>query len=288
MEVIEELKRLDLTKYPIVEIDSLLTKSGKLCIMLSDFHKEKEIERAVNNSIDEPEFNQVSRISFKPSRLNNNYLRASTPKDTMFYGSVLSKIDLSEEENKYNRIIGATEISTLMRSSEIMEGWSRITFGKWVAKESISLATIIDPTKDYDEPYLNKLKARYLVYLEEVSTDIKENTLHWLKFLSKEFSKKVANGNNHDYLISAKFTELFINIGKYDGVVYPSVQSSGYGLCVAIHPDAVSKMKLIKVLQCKLIKSIDENNEKHFLLDNEKNCIVKKGAHKFQLKNIED
>lgn len=282
MEIIEKIKELDLTEYPIAQLDSLLTKADKLCIMLTDLHQGKRVERAVNNTKEEPEFCKVSRISFKPSEFNNNYLRASTPKNTMFYGTVFSEDDeITENEMKYERIVGSAEVSTLMRNSEILEGWSKITFGSWIFEDTVSLATIIDPTKEYEHKYLNKLKNRYLNFLEEVPEDIKENTLKWLKFLSSEFSKKVANGNNHDYLISSKFTELFVNKGKYDGVIYPSVQASGYGLCVAIHPNAVSKMRLNYVLQCKLTKSQQEDGENHFLLDNIKNWKVEKGATEF-------
>lgn len=282
MDIINQIKELDLTEYPIAQLDSLLTKTNKLCIMLTDFNQNKRIERAVNNSKEEPEFHKVSRISFKPPEFNHNYLRASTPKNTMFYGTAFSEEDeITEDEMKYERIVGSSEVSTLMRSSEILEGWSRIIFGSWIVDNTISLATIIDPTKEYDHPYLNKLKKRYLDFLEEVPADVKENTLKWLEFLSTEFSKKVTNGNNHDYLISAKYTELFVNTGKYDGVIYPSVQSSGYGLCVAIHPNAVSRMHLNYVLQCKLTKTQREDGENNFLLENIKNTKVEKGATEF-------
>ncbi|GLU45106.1 hypothetical protein Musp01_27300 [Muricauda sp. NBRC 101325] len=255
--------------------------------MLTDLPKNKRIERAVNNSKEEPEFNKVSRISFKPSEYNHNYMRASTPNNTMFYGSTFSDDDeITEEQMKYERIIGSTEVSTLMRNSEILEGWSRITFGSWIVDDTISLATIIDPSKEHEHPYLNNLKDRYLKFLEQVPEDIKENTIKWLEFLSVEFSKKVANGNNHDYLISAKYTELFVNSGKYDGVIYPSVQSSGYGLCVAIHPNAVQKMRLNYVLQCKLTKTQREDGENNFLLENLKNCTVKNGQTDFELKEF--
>ncbi len=285
MEIIDQIKKLHLTEYPIAQLDSLLTKTDKLCIMLTDLHKGKRIERAVNNSKEEPKFRNISRISFKPAEFNHNYLRASTPKNTMFYGTAFSEDDkITENKMKYERIIGSAEVSTLMRSSEILEGWSGITFGSWILEDTISLATIIDPTKEYDHPYLNKLKKRYTEFLEEVPKDIKENTLKWLKFLTTEFSKKVANGNNHDYLISAKYTEIFVNTGKYDGVIYPSVQASGYGLCVAIHPKAVSRMRLNYVLQCKLTKTQREDGENHFLLENIKNAKVENGATEFELK----
>lgn len=284
--MVEKFKELKLSDYPIAEIDSLMTKIGPLAILLTDFHNQKEIERAVNNTKEEPEFNTISRISFKPEQFNHNYLRASTPNNTMFYGSVISETD-NEDEIKNSRIVGATEVSTLMRNSEIIEGWSRITFGKWKVKEQISLATIIDPTKDYDKPYLNELKNKYNNFLNEVPLEVKENTIKWLKYFAQEFEKKVSNGNNHDYLISAKFTEIFVNTSKYDGVIYPSVQSQGYGLCVAIHPRAIHKLQLIKVLQCKITKTLKEDNENHFLLSNEKNCIVEENSETFKLQKIE-
>ncbi|MEL0457622.1 hypothetical protein WJN01_15405 [Flavobacteriaceae bacterium SZ-1-7] len=293
MHAIDQLKELDLSEYPIAELDRLLTSLGPLGIMLTDYHKtpegqySKEIERAVNNTKEEPEFSTVSRISYKPAKFNSNYLRASTPKNTMFYGAVISEEDFDKEEMKYPRIVGASEISSLMRNSDVIEGWSRLTFGNWEVTEDISLATIIDPTIDYEHPYLNSLKNKYVEFLNEMPEDVRENTVKCLKFLSAEFSKYVSGGNNHEYLISAKFTEIFTKTSTYDGVVYPSVQSKGYGLCVAIHPRAMSKLKLTKVLQCKLTKTVREDGENDFQLLNEKHCLVEDGAETFELKEIE-
>ena len=290
-DTIEQLKDLDLSGYPIAELDRLLTSLGKVGIMLTDYNEveedSKEIERAVNNTKEEPEFNTVSRISFKPAQYNTNYLRASTPKNTMFYGSVISDDNLESKDIRYARIVGASEVSSLMRNFDVIEGWSRMTFGKWKVIEKISLATIIDPTLEYEQTYLNKLKDRYWAELDKMPEEVRENTLKVLKFLSNEFSKKVSSGNNHEYLISSKFTEIFTKTSVYDGVIYPSVQSSGYGLCVAIHPRSMNKLRLIKVLQSKISKSVSEDGENKFLIDNEKNCIVEVGAKKFELKEIE-
>jgi hypothetical protein len=71
-------------------------------------------------------------------------------------------------------------------------------------------------------------------------------------------------------------------------VVYPSVQSHGYGLCVAIHPRAMNKLQLKKVLQCKLIKTLKNDGENKFSLYNEKNCIVENGSKSFELKDIKN
>lgn len=134
MNIIEQLKQLNLDEYPIVELDNLLTKLGELAIMLTDYNEKakypKFIERAVNNTKENSEFSTVSRISFKPAEFNKSYLRASTPNNTMFYGSVISE-DLEGKDKKNARIVGATEVSSLMRNSDVIEGWSLMTFGKW-------------------------------------------------------------------------------------------------------------------------------------------------------------
>lgn len=287
-ETLAKIKKLDLSEYPIKEIEDYFSKPGmgKLAIMLTDLNEKKEIERAVNNSKSEPEFTTVSRLSFKPSKFNTTFQRASTPKSTMFYGSVvLQNIDrkLSDEEKEHLRIVGFTEVSTLSRSDEILEGRSRITYGKWELKETISLASIIDPSKEYDKPSAQQLKNNYINYLKKCPIDVANNTKEWLSFLSDEFSKKVAQGNNHEYLISAMFTELFIKHTDFDGVIYPSVQAEGYGLCVAIKPESVSKLKLTKVLQCSIEKTQSADGENHFFIDNEKKCLVKNGADEFDL-----
>lgn len=293
MDVINQLQQLDFRLYPLTEIDRLLSSLGKIGFMITDYHEKQkngheiEFERAVNNTKEEPEFNSVSRISFKPAEYNSNYLRASTPKNTMFYGSVLSEKDYDPEKLKYNRIIGSSEISSLIRNSDVIEGWSRITFGKWSVTEKISLVTIIDPTIEYKHPYLNKLRDDYLEFLQQMPKDVQENTIKCLKFLSSEFSKYVSSGNNHEYLISSKFTELLTNNSANDGVVYPSVQSHGYGLCVAIHPKAINKLQLKKVLQCRLTKTLKSDGENNFSLHNEKHCLVENGAKTFELKAIE-
>lgn len=287
--MIDNLKQLKLSDYPIAEIDNLMANMGPVAIFVTEYNHTIEIERAVNNTKDEPEFNSVSRISFKPAQYNHNYLRASTPNNTMFYGSVVPlelQESKDEKERRNARIVGMAEVSTLIRSSEVVEGYSRMTFGKWEVVEQLSLATIIDTTKNYDEPYLTKLSDKCKEFLNDVPADIKENTINWLTYFTYEFSKEVSNGNNHDYLISAKFTEKFVNTTGYDGVIYPSVQTNGYGLCVAIHPRAMHKLKLTKVLQCKLTKSLKEDGEHLFQLSNEKNCLVEDNATHFKLNDI--
>lgn len=301
MNIIKKFEKLNLNEYPLKDIDDLLIKAENHAIMLTNLQQPENhqlpimIERAVNNTKEEPEFSKTSRISFKPAKLNKSYLRASTPKNTMFYGSIISESDLLVTSPsdlgkiKDARIVSLSEISSLMRNSDVIEGWSRMTFGLWKIVEKISLATIIDPLAKYNEPYLCSIQDNYLNFLNQYSDEIKNNTLEYLKFLSKEFSKYVNTGNNHEYLISSKFTELFVKKSSFDGVIYPSVQSNGYGLCVALHPRAIKKLELSSVTQGILTKKIQKDPSSilsDYKLENEKFCWVSKGAENFELKHI--
>ena len=83
--------------------------------------------------------------------------------------------------------------------------------------------------------------------------------------------------------MTAFFTNILIKKG-IDGVLYPSVQAFGEGLCVAIKPSIAKKtLELEKVLQCRIIR-----NKNNVELRNEKFCFVKPKAKKFRLKAIEN
>ena len=81
MDVINQLQQLDFRLYPLTEIDRLLSSLGKIGFMITDYHEKQkngheiEFERAVNNTKEEPEFNSVSRISFKPAEFKSKYAK---------------------------------------------------------------------------------------------------------------------------------------------------------------------------------------------------------------------
>lgn len=66
---------LKMSLKPMLRNGWLLTSLGELGIMITDYHKseenqyQKENERAVNNTRENPEFNTISRISFNPANL---------------------------------------------------------------------------------------------------------------------------------------------------------------------------------------------------------------------------
>ena len=277
-DLLDKLKSIDLSKEPSEEIRNLLIEifQGGIPLMTTDYNFDKEFERAVNNTEEEPLFDTKARISYKPKEFNKTYLRASTPDNTMFYASVIPEGELTEEEITYARIVGSAETVDLLRDN--LDGECLITFGKWQVQDLISVITIFDPNIDYHIKYINDVRIEYNSH--DMSVEEVEKRDELLAFLASEFSKKVENGNNYDYMISAIFTELVTENGA-DGVLYPSVQSDGYGLCVALHPRVMDRLKLIKVLQCKLTKK-GTNAQ----LCNEKFCEVEDDADTFKLKEI--
>ena len=280
--VIENLKKLDLSKKPEKEIKEELNKITSLPFVIDTFTSSEEIERAVPNTEEEPIFHTVSRLSYKPHKYNTDFQRASTPANTMFYGSVIPA-DLSEKEVYNARIIGAAESCDLIRDETKDDGEKLITFGKWRVKEPLNLVAIIDPNKQYKVKYLNKLVNAYKEGLSRMTTTDSKDIKEMLSFICDEFSKRVNQGENYNYMNSAIFTEILVNHSgsKIDGILYPSVQTDGDGLCVAIRPESMHKLELIKVLQCKAVRK-----GKKVDLDNIRFCDVNPSNSDFKLEDI--
>ncbi|MGL2993372.1 hypothetical protein [Flavobacterium sp. TSSA_36] len=275
MENLQKLKAIDLSTASIAEIDALLNKIGPLPIMRTDYKKGKIFERVQRNKDNEPDFSTVKRMSYAPKEFNNEYLRASTPDHTMFYGSVL-KDSYTIDDVGYTRMTACCETSELLRDNTIPEGERIVTLGTWQVQEPITLATIFDPTKEYTIDYLNEIKKDYIDSIER-NPELKEKGLAYLQFLATEFSKDVKLGNNHEYYISSLFTKLISETGV-DGVLYPSVRSAGIGLCVALHPRVADKLELIMVNKC-FIKKQDGKVSISYL----KRCNVESNSKTFEL-----
>lgn len=278
MENLKELKRIDLAQNSVEEINQLLNQIGPLPIMRSEYHKGKIFDRAVRIKENEADFNTKARLSYAPVKYNVNYLRASTPENTMFYGSVL-KDNFTVEDRGYSRITACCETSELLRDNSIPKGERLMIIGSWEVQETITLATIFDLTKEYEIDYLQKIKTDYLAMLKQ-NPELENKGIEYLKFLAKEFSKDVKNGDNQEYHISALFSTLISNTGV-DGVLYPSVRAAGIGLCVALHPKVADKLKLISVRKCRLKKESGQVKITYL-----KACDVNDDSQPFELLDV--
>lgn len=280
MENLEKLTKIDLNLNNINEIEWLLNQIGALPIMRTEYHKGKIFDRAVRIKDYEEDFNTRCRLSYAPMEFNTKYLRASTPENTMFYGSVL-KDNFTLEDHAHTRITACCETSELLRDNTIKNGERLMIIGTWEVQELITLATIFDSTQEYNIDYLEEIKNSYIIFLKK-NPELETKGIEYLKFLAKEFSKDVKDGQNHEYHISSIFSSIISNTGL-DGILYPSVRAAGLGLCVAIQPKILNKLKLIGVRKC-IIKK--ENGQT--IITYLKACDVDDDSKPFKLLEIEE
>ena len=279
MEILNRLKEIDLETVSTDEINKVLNQVGALPIMKTEYSDGKLFFRAVRNSDADSDFTTVSRLSFCPPEYNKNLLRASTPDNTMFYGSVV-KDNPTDEEYNYARITACCETSELLRDNEIPDGERVLTIGTWRVKGKLQVGTIFDPNKKYEIEYLENIKNAYIDFLEHFP-DLKEKGLAYLAYLANEYSKDVKNGENYKYKISALFSKIAAD--KSDGILYPSVRAAGIGLCLAIKPDAMENLELVMVHKC-LLKKENGVVRITFL----KVCEVEEGAENFELLDVSE
>lgn len=248
-EIINNLRELNLSKYPYFEAKELIRNFGEVGCITFTLHPTKTITRA-RTGID---YTNKSDLSYKPQKFNDKCQRASTPNKTMFYGTII------EEERSLidTRIIAASECSVLLRGGLESTGIEKITYGRWQVVNDINLLTIVhkDIFSDVANKLLKELQNAYEGFAEEFP-DIEEKNYLIMRFLAEEFSKKNI-ANDYDYFLSAIFSEFATSDLGYDGIMYPSVQAGGdLGFNVAITPEAVDKnLKLDIVGESTLYKN---------------------------------
>jgi hypothetical protein len=251
--VLQELKELDLSTYPIDKIEKLIRQLKSFPLSVTNFHTGKVIYRVRPNETSDS-YSLVNDLSYKPQEYNTTYQRASSPKKTMFYGSVIPAAN-EESEIDVGRVIAAAEGSKLFRKKSITHGKEVVTFGMWRLQGTVKLATILHPDIEKNiSPFAIERAKELIAWLKLTPTKLDEAT-NILKFYSEEFSKRVEWGEpDHNYLHSAVATEFFEQTGL-DGVLYPSSRVDGKGINVAICPEFVdANMRLEGVAECLIIK----------------------------------
>jgi hypothetical protein len=275
---INKLKNLNLSKYPIDEINDIMKEFGEFGLVVMTLHKGKSILRARPNESNKT-FTTISELSYKPAKFNTTFQRASTPNTTMFYGCVVPEFSIGELDNA--RVTAICEVSKLYRQ-EIECGEEKITFSRWIVTKDIPLIAIVYH-KDFISNYshTNELYLAYLAFLETNPENI-ANSLIVTEYLASEFAKKDTT-HDYDYLISAVFTEAILSKG-FAGVYYPSVRTEGKGFNIAIHPDFVnSHTKVIVAGECCIYKKA-----KHIVLDNDTMTKIEDGNTEFIMAPITD
>jgi hypothetical protein len=252
--VIEEFKKLDLSKYPEAEIKRLFNEVGHIGSIIVTFHRGKSVMRARPNE-ENQRFDKKAELSFKPQAFNKTYQRASTPNQTMFYAtSVPDKLEKGELDNM--RIIGITETIPMLRD-KTKSGVQKISFGRWVVEEDIKLMAIVHHESYYNESnYTRELVNAFKGFIGGYPKEVIDKSLKFQDYLASEFAKEEIQAD-YDYMISAIFTENITKNGL-DGILYPSVRTAGKGFNIAITPKATEKLGLYVAGECSIYKSKDQ------------------------------
>lgn len=266
---INYLNCIDKSKYPTAEIlDQIraLEDNGYLSMTLP---VGSEIIRARLHNADES-FYSKCQLTYSPQQLNKTFKRASTPNNTMFYGS------LSQQPAKYSdlRYAPLFECHPWLRD-KTTKGYKKITFGIWILLKEVRLVAIVQ----HDNFKANNPTVKFLHdVFNDMLTKNKEETLEITKFFSREFAKEETN-NDYDYLISAILSEEYIKNG-IEGILYPSVRNDGEVFNIAVIPEVADKyMTLVYVAECSVYKYFEnlfiDNDSYARLYPNQTNFVLK-------------
>lgn len=251
LKTLNKLSRLDLQSYPLDQINKYINSIGKTVQIENTFEVGNNILRARPNSSFAEEFTTRSQLSYKPQKFNTTFQRASTPNQTMFYGSFKPEY-LGKNDIDSPRLTACLEASDTFRNNRFIAD-EKITFSKWEVTKPIRTLTVLNPSSfNYEDSLLTYLNS-------ELSEILKSNPelATRTRLVNHFFSEQFANKNirfDYDYLISALYTDMVIKTG-FDGIVYPSVKTDYKSYNVCLTKDVSDKnLKLVAAGEGRILK----------------------------------
>jgi hypothetical protein len=249
---LNKLSRLDLTKYPVKEIENYLGEIGTIAQIGYTLHPGNSVLRARPNKSDDETFNTRSQLKYRPQQFNTTFQRASTPYETMFYGSVVPERTAATDIDNA-RAIACFESASTFRNN-FFSSIEKITFSRWEVTEDINLVMVAySPNYLREGSILTELNQSFQKEIGLMDPDLLKRSLVANEFLSQQFSKQTIR-DDFDYLISAIYTDQIVKRG-FDGVFYPSVKADGRGYNVCLTKNCTDKkLKLYAAGEGKIIK----------------------------------
>ena len=275
LEIINKLKALDLSTNPSQEVRNYIDKLAWHIVSVKLSSRKTVIMRARQNCKGE-RFTSKCDLTYPP-KIKSVLNRANLPNESMFYASTWGKDKFPEPY-----------LSTALESSKwfsdnTTKGIKIITFGIWQVIKDIKLAAIFHPEGDYNSNQnLKTIMTYFNNEISKLSTREQDDTMSIMDFFANQFAKKVLDGHEYEYLLSAIFMKFNIERGV-DGVLYPSVQMKGEVLNVAISPEITdSSLELKEVKEFKIYKYLD-----HRILDREAGTDLYSNQTHFQLSPVQ-
>lgn len=227
LDVLNELKNLDLEHVPDSEIENLLIKLYKHIGTVYRVDKGTYIQRALLLDKESEDFfpKEISRVSFNPR--GSDLGRANLKGESIFYGCIPSEV-------LQGYMCTGIEVLPMSKQGLFQH---RFVLGNWIFQEPATFVAI-GSTGELPQQitYVRNQKEFFNSKLGMYpASAIALNAIN--EFITHEFNKVVEH--DWEYRISAIYTELIKAQGG-KGVMYPSVASAGAGINVAIFPDEVT------------------------------------------------
>ncbi len=277
--ILKSIANIDLTTFPYSTIKPLIEKLGMVPSMSKFLYPGNGLIRARLYEKGEKTFTKLSDLSFKPAELNTTYQRASTPNQTVFYGTIANPKDDNGQFD--SRLAGTLESMKWIHDPSVNR-IQRIAFGRWDTTSKIRLNAVIHHTAFH--PINFEIKEMYDEFNEfiQLIPEMQTGAAAIADFFSARFADKEAcPEKSHLYMLSAMWAEASINAGL-DGVLYPSVQSDGEHFCVALAPTSCTKMRLSVAGESTIFKY-----KKQVIMTNELICELNEGDTIFEMKPVE-
>ncbi len=231
------LNTLDLSKYPVDEINELITRLYPLGLLSCPISIGSTIQRIspyINDSVQMLSYNQ------DPPK----YGRANIPHVPMFYGC----LDIPNDNKTTNEMIVA-----ILEGRALNNGIS--IFSTWRVEKTLRVGCIIHPSifPGSNNKFLIRLKLRYSLLVKKYRNSQIDKV--W-KQVCAQFSKRNPTKKDYNYLFTALLTRRLLEEGPYDGILYPSVQTEG-NVCmnIALTKEAVdNKVSFVKAQKSLIYK----------------------------------
>lgn len=212
-EIINTLKRLDLSTYPYDEVMRLVSMFQPKFLRIT-LPQGCIIERI------RPDINVYERqeVSYRPADKNTRPQRATLPGKTAFYGTMCHV----EESLMNTRYIALLEASRLVKQGLTANGEEHYTLSRWITSQPIKLAVFV-----HDSVFKEAVHNRLLVVAKQKWDNGKTfiddvfQAEEYSRYVTSQFSKPVTE--DYEYIITATIAEMLMYASRCDGVMYPSV-----------------------------------------------------------------
>ena len=210
------------------------------------------------------------QLSYRTDLANVRKGRCNLDNEAAFYGVLMTERDKFKAND---RLTCTSEVSKIKIQDKESEGIEYTTTGIWhVTKPFDVFAFVHNSALSGSHELLLEMKKEFAQISKQEKADNQDKGIFFQEFFSEIFGDP-----NSPYKVSACLTSMMFNAGC-TGILYPSVQTKGLGLCLALPPSTANnhlqirgalvekvyktkgKMVADTFLECNEVRETDKGN----------------------------